>query len=217
MNLDERRAGWDQAARDDAMGHILTSGDNWSTERFFDTGRAEIDHVMARLQELGLYGRHKRALDFGCGIGRLTQALADHYIRVDGVDIAPSMVDQADKLNRHPKRVRYHRLDQLPKWWNGVFDLVYSNLVLQHMPHEYAHGYIADFVRILRPDGVAIFEIPDGPDLPHAVACLSMYSTPRETVERVVGDAGGEVVDVELIYEPSAWHCFRYTAVRDGR
>ena len=44
-----------------------------------------------------------------------------------------------------------------------------------------------------------------------------MYSTPRETVERVVGDAGGEVVDVELIYEPSAWHCFRYTAVRDGR
>ncbi len=49
----------------------------------------------------------RRALDFGCGVGRLTQALARHFNIVDGVDIAPSMIELANQFNRSGGRCRY--------------------------------------------------------------------------------------------------------------
>ena len=37
----------------------------------------------------------RSALDFGCGIGRLSQALAEHFDQVYGVDISPKMIELA--------------------------------------------------------------------------------------------------------------------------
>src|SRR5689334_15743533 len=99
---------WDIAAQRDAMGYILTTGEPWETDAFYAHGRQEIDACLNRLDGLGLRGdRRARALDFGCGTGRLTQALADHYARVAGVDVSPTMIDLANAHNRHGKRVKY--------------------------------------------------------------------------------------------------------------
>jgi hypothetical protein len=51
---------------------------------------------------------------------------------------------------------------------DGSFDFVFSTLVLQHMRPDYALGYIAEFIRILSPEGVAMFSLTnrtpeDGP------------------------------------------------------
>lgn len=207
---------WDVAAQRDAMGCILTTGQQWTVEDFYAHGRVEIDACLRRLDDLGLRGkRRSRALDFGCGMGRTTQALADYYARVDGVDVSPAMVELAKTHNQHDGRVRYHVNDETLPFRAGSFDLIYTNIVLQHMPQMFAHRYIRDFVRLLRPDGLAVFEIPDGPDMPHSDACLSMYGTPRSTVEEIVTDAGGEVVDVENV-NPCVWDCNRYTARRNA-
>ena len=58
---------------------------------------------------------HKRALDFGCGVGRLTQPLADHFEEVRGVDVSPVMLEQARQFNRHGDRCQYV--------WNDAADL----------------------------------------------------------------------------------------------
>jgi ubiquinone/menaquinone biosynthesis C-methylase UbiE len=103
-----------------------------------------------------------RALDFGCGVGRLTQALGDHYEEVEGIDIAPSMVSLAARHNRHGERCRYrvNAASDLTVFASGTFDLVYSNIVLQHMEPRFSKPYIAEFVRLLRPGGVTIFQLP---------------------------------------------------------
>jgi SAM-dependent methyltransferase len=105
------------------------------------------------------------ALDFGCGVGRLTQALAPHFVRVYGVDIAPSMIEQAEILNRHGENCRYllNQSSDLSLFPDAMFDFIYSQIVLQHMAPRYALKYVAEFLRVLRPGGVAVFQLPVAP------------------------------------------------------
>ena len=106
--------------------------------------------------------QRRRALDFGCGIGRLTVALADYYDEVVGVDIAHSMVEQARQRNPAPDRIRYeHNTDpDLRKFPSGGFDLVCSWIVLQHMPPSLMKAYIADLLRLVAPGGLLVFQLP---------------------------------------------------------
>ena len=112
-----------------------TRAGRWDVEEFFRTGVVEITTLMAALEGLGRPRSRRAALDFGCGVGRVTQALGDVFERVDGVDIAESMLERAREMNRHGSRCRYlHNtspdLGGLP---DGSYDFIYSVYVLQHM------------------------------------------------------------------------------------
>jgi trans-aconitate methyltransferase len=118
------------------------------------------------------------------------------------------------------RRARPHQHVQYRDWNslegcppNGI-DLIYSNITLQHMPQENQYEYIREFIRILHPDGLAVFELPDGPEYRHPEDHLSMYAVARETVEQVVEDAGGKIVDVEIPWHGSAWTQYRYAVKR---
>ena len=96
MDLRELQRHWDTFGRTDPFWAILTDpsrrGNKWDPASFFATGRDEVAAHMAEATRLGVPQARRRALDFGCGAGRLTQALADHFDAVVGVDVAPSMV-----------------------------------------------------------------------------------------------------------------------------
>jgi ubiquinone/menaquinone biosynthesis C-methylase UbiE len=102
----------------------------------------------------------ERALDFGCGLGRLTRALSAYYARVDGVDIARSMIGQAQELNIGYSRCFFtvNERPDLKLFPDDAFDLIYTNLVLQHMPAKLAEGYIREFVRCTKPGGLTVFQ-----------------------------------------------------------
>jgi SAM-dependent methyltransferase len=165
MELRDLQRHWDAFGNTDPMWSVLTSPDKkhgrWDKDEFFRVGQEEIAHVLALLEAKGIEVPRGRALDFGCGVGRLSQALADHFDEVDGVDIAPSMIRLAEEYNRHGDRCRYHlnEGDDLRAFPDGTFDFIYSAHVLQHMEPRYAHKYVEEFVRVLASGGVAFFEI----------------------------------------------------------
>jgi hypothetical protein len=169
MNLQELAYNWNEFARRDAMWSILTlpgtRGNRWKQAAFFRTGDDEVERLLRRLAALGVAPRSGRALDFGCGIGRITQALAGRFDRVDGVDIAPSMIAQARRLSRDRPGCVYRVNDRpdLAIFPDGCFDLVYSVYVLQHMEPRYSRRYVGEFVRLLAPGGVAVFQLPTAP------------------------------------------------------
>jgi SAM-dependent methyltransferase len=164
MSLDDLQRNWNGLAQEDAFRAVLTSDGHvpWDAETFFRTGIEEIGALMARLKALGIAPGSARALDFGCGLGRLTQALARHFDRVEGVDISENMLRQARTLNPFGDRLVFHvnTRDDLGLFADGAFDLVYSNITLQHMQPQYSQKYIQEFFRIVRPGGVVVFQLP---------------------------------------------------------
>ncbi len=202
------------------MGNIVTlsqyQGGGWPVDEFFHHGQIEIDQMLDHIDALGLRGKCRDlALDFGCGVGRLTQALGLEYDHVIGADISAEMVKQAKELNRRGDRVEYVKTGErlLDTLEPGTFDLIYSRIVLQHMPAEYQRAYVGEFVKLLAPNGLAVFQIPEGPDARHYQDWLSMYAVPRPTVEEWIDGAGGKLLDVEALDDGSngTWQAWRYT------
>jgi len=166
MDLKELQRHWHAFGQQDPLWAILTDsqkrGGKWDLDEFFKTGRDEIDNVTRYIESLGLPLLRKKALDFGCGVGRLTQALCRGFDECYGVDIAPSMIKLADEYNRHGARCHYivNATDDLKVFADNTFDLIYTVIVLQHMRPEYSRRYIAELMRVLAPNGVLIFQIP---------------------------------------------------------
>jgi ubiquinone/menaquinone biosynthesis C-methylase UbiE len=137
-------------------------GNRWDTAEFFETGTQSIavlnDDLHAEAPHLG----RERALDFGCGLGRLTLALANHFREVIGVDIAPAMLERA-RLHAHSVENVSFRLNQtadLAQFDAASFDFVLSDITLLHVEPKNTRAYISEFVRVCKPGGVIKFHLP---------------------------------------------------------
>ena len=166
MELKELQRHWNVFGKRDPLWAIAAwedkKGNKWNPDEFFETGKQEIKDVMQYVEKLGVLQRRRRALDFGCGVGRLTQALANYFDEVVGIDIAPSMVKLAKKYNRFGARCVYYVNSEanLRLFPDREFHFIYTNIVLQHMRPEYVKSYIKEFLRVLKPQGVLIFQLP---------------------------------------------------------
>ena len=81
--LTQLKKNWNELATKDALWSILPDpkkkNNKWQLEEFFRTGEKEALNVLKELEFLGLEINHGRCLDFGCGVGRLTQALGNFF------------------------------------------------------------------------------------------------------------------------------------------
>ena len=166
MNLEQLRSDWDALAKRDALWAILTDEEKadggWDVDEFFGTGEIEMATVMGYLSEVGcLPEAEGAALDFGCGVGRLTQAMARRFAASVGVDISEEMIRRAETLNQYAHCTYLTSVAERMQFADESFAFVYSNIVLQHMPRRFAVGYLREFVRVLEPGGVLVFGVQD--------------------------------------------------------
>jgi SAM-dependent methyltransferase len=157
---------WEKHANRDPMWAILADPSKkdrkWNVRDFFETGQKEISILLFYLESLKIDFGRGQALDFGCGIGRLTQALAAYFDRVAGVDISETMIRLANLYNRFPARVRYvcNPHDHLKAFADHEFDFIYTTIVLQHLCPELVFKYFEEFRRVLGLGGLLIFQLP---------------------------------------------------------
>jgi ubiquinone/menaquinone biosynthesis C-methylase UbiE len=162
---------WENLGSHDPYWAVLADpkkkGGKWEKDEFFESGRREIEQVMKNLARIRVELRLGTALDFGCGVGRLSRALSRHFERVIGIDISKSMLEEARA--QHPDFPNIEFLHNIAEDLGSIpsttIDLVYSNIVLQHMPAQRQLLFICEFCRVLRPGGVAIFQTPSQHDL----------------------------------------------------
>ncbi|MEE2888745.1 MAG: class I SAM-dependent methyltransferase [Planctomycetota bacterium] len=244
MNLRQLSRTWDELGQRDPLWAILSHDDKrdnrWDLHEFLQTGRTEIEEALACVTRFQPDLPRRNALDFGCGVGRLSQALAEHFEKVDGIDIAESMIGQARTINRHGAACSYHHntAPDLRMFPAQSFDFLYSNLTLQHMPPELGHSYIRELCRLLRTGGALVFEIPIRPrrDRSRLGVLLSkvirsaqllwlrsvrgqpvmdMFGTPPERVRKLVVESSCRLVDIsESGSAGPDWVCQRYCVVR---
>lgn len=168
MDLRETQRHWDELGRKDPYWAVLSEPGkehgHWDEEAFFATGRAQVDSLRLEAERLGLaWPRGGSVLDFGCGVGRLSQALAGLHEEVVGLDIAASMLERARSRDRSQGRCHFvlNEAPHLAMFNEGRFDLVLTFIVLQHLAPDLALGYVTEFVRVLKPGGLLVFQLPE--------------------------------------------------------
>ena len=239
MSLKSLQKHWTRFGQRDPLWAILThpgkQNGGWDTREFFDTGVAEIASALEYVRQVHPLRHKRRALDFGCGVGRLSQALALHFDEVSGVDISQPMIDQAHVHNRFPDRCRYllNEREDLRVFPDASFDFVYSAITLQHMPPRYSRRYIPEFIRVLAPGGALLFQLTSrmrtegstmiGRAIHRVYArvfwnvmnprtpLMDMHGISKDEVTQVILGGGGQLVDV-LPDESGGpvWESFRY-------
>ena len=91
----------------------------------------------------------RRALDLGCGEGRVARALAPHGSRIVGVDTSAGAVAAAEGLEAHVADA-----SDLP-FADGAFDLVYAFMSLLNV--DDLDGAVGEAARVLEPGGRLCF------------------------------------------------------------
>jgi ubiquinone/menaquinone biosynthesis C-methylase UbiE len=73
------------------------------------------------------------------------------------------MINLAREMNRDLPNCRFQMNDaiQLKSLQDNYFGFIYTNLVLQHIAEPCSHRYMAELVRVLKPGGALIFQVPE--------------------------------------------------------
>lgn len=210
MNITDLKKKWEYLANDDPMWSILSDdskkGNRWNSDEFFEIGRRDakgfVEYVRHFVPSIG----DARGLDFGCGIGRLTQAHAAYFKEMVGVDISEKMISIAKAYNKFGSRVKYmvNPNPDLSILDSDSFDYIISHIVLQHVPTAIHQKYVREFVRLLKKGGAGLFQLPEpfieswGSDVltDENKGRLDMYGSTRDDVVRILTGAGAKIVEV---------------------
>ena len=152
---------WDQLGELEPYFSVLTEDrylkENLTSEAL-DAFYASGEEDVARLSALasGVTGKPfapKSALEFGCGVGRLTFAMARRADRVAGIDAAASLLEiaQEQRAARGLENVEFHSVEDLAGLERGAFDFIFSYIVFQHIPTAQGERYLKSLLRLAAP------------------------------------------------------------------
>ena len=159
---------WDERARENALFFVdnEVSYDDPDTERFWRRGEEIVDRMldMAEVE----VGPGEVVVDIGCGVGRLTRALARRAGRVYGLDVSREMLRLAQQHNTDLANVEWVHGDGmgLAGIENDSVDGCFSHVVFQHIPDPaITANYVREMGRVLRPGGWTVFQVSTDPSV----------------------------------------------------
>ena len=101
-------------------------------------------------------------LDLGCGNGRVALALAVRGYQVEGLDISPSMIEEARAAAATAgidARFRVGDAVKLPQDENGLDAVVFACNGIGHLTRDGKVACLVELQRVLRPGGAALLSL----------------------------------------------------------
>jgi SAM-dependent methyltransferase len=118
---------------------------------YYATGRPENERNARFAVERG----YRRILDIGCGTGVALDVAKSKGLETFGIELSRSAAEEAA---RRGHRIFPCLLEELESSWEGGFDLISLNQVLEHVPDPV--GLIRQCLRFLSPAGVVAIAVP---------------------------------------------------------
>jgi 2-polyprenyl-3-methyl-5-hydroxy-6-metoxy-1,4-benzoquinol methylase len=140
---EKMRRDWDQRARENHRYYIVNSQTEWSDEEFWLSGENTVSQYVLTDMENICQGRRPadmKVLDFGCGAGRVTRALAQTFGTVCGVDISSEMLGRAKQALAPISNVHLYQSNgtDLDVLQGELFDFAFAFSVFHHIPSKAA-------------------------------------------------------------------------------
>jgi predicted TPR repeat methyltransferase len=139
-----------------SMDKLVSADANWAT--VLQSGRDDLARAIAIT---GMKcGKGRSVLEVGCGLGRMSVALADHFGRVVGVDIAPRLIEEAQRRNERGE-VNFEVADGVHLRPASITecDTVFSYEVFYYINAEALTTYFLDAFQLLRSGGQFVFQL----------------------------------------------------------
>lgn len=172
QNFEEiMRVDWNLRATQNPKHYILCGDTDYKDINFYLTGENDVatfvdPFILKNLDQ----SRRFKALDIGCGLGRLTEPLSRRFKAVIGIDVSDEMILQAKKKWANKKQIEFivgggADLSTIP---DAHVDFVFSYIVFQHIPNpEIQYQYFSDIGRVLRPGGAFLIQTSNSDPLSH--------------------------------------------------
>jgi SAM-dependent methyltransferase len=157
--LERMREDWNQRAKEDAFYYVAFGRRQQDRDAFLATAADAVrglEYDLARLSS-SVDPRDRRALEIGCGPGRLMGFMSRHFGEIHGVDVSDEMIKLAETHLAGTPHAHVHRNSgtDLSLFASDWFDFVYSYAVFQHIPsREVVLTYLRESARVLKPGGV---------------------------------------------------------------
>jgi ubiquinone/menaquinone biosynthesis C-methylase UbiE len=184
---EQMRAEWNERAREDAHYFVAFGRREQEDEEFFATAADLVRELETELKRLpaGVPVSSRKALEIGCGPGRLMRPMSRWFGEIHGVDVSDEMVARArEKLVGVPHAFPHHASgSDLALFADETFDFVYSYAVFQHIPSaDVVFSYLRETVRVLKPGGIARLHING---LPRSAAGYTTWEGVRISAEEI--------------------------------
>lgn len=158
------REDWNRRAKEDAHYYVAFGRHEQDEEEFLATA-ADVLRGLDREMKRGLPGARpgaRRALEIGCGPGRLLKPMAQRFGEVHGVDVSDEMIAIARERLRKIPHAHAHTGSgaDLRQFADESFDFIYSYAVFQHIPEKpVVFSYLVEAARVLKPGGLMRFQV----------------------------------------------------------
>src|SRR6266852_4183437 len=129
---------------------------------FLASGESHVHSVLSTIRKHIDPGFEPRTvLDFGCGVGRLLIPFAKVAEDVVGLDVSPSMLQEARRNcgEQRLHNVRLLRSDDDLSTLTGEFNLIHSCIVFQHIPVERGRALFSKLLGHLCAGGVGAIQL----------------------------------------------------------
>ena len=177
--------------------------------RFYETGEREIQAIMDAVARLGLNVTPGTCLEYGCGVGRLTKALAQRFEHVHAYDISKSHLARAQEHLRltGTDNVEFHLVEDPFATYPTGIDYYHSVLVFQHNPPPIIKRLVANALACLKPGGIGVFQLltwrrgykfvcDDYMASPPEGSVIEMHALPQQVVLDAIDAHGCRLLEV---------------------
>lgn len=199
QSIQDSKKKWNGLAEENGKYYIVSKeGKSITDEKFRELGKENYTELVAGdelvKQTLGTFS-DKRALEIGCGIGRVTEFFAADFAHITGLDISDKMVQDASERLAHIPNITFTATDGMHyPIEDQSIDFVFSYIVFQHMPSvEVVKENFKEIRRVLKDSGIAKIQVRGG----HKVRKGSWYYGPSfksKDMHEMMNELGLEIV-----------------------
>jgi ubiquinone/menaquinone biosynthesis C-methylase UbiE len=181
------RDDWNARAREDAAYYVAFGRRQQNDADFLATATEVINILESELRRVPLTQRSTwKALEIGCGPGRLMRPMSRHFSEIHGVDVSDEMIALARERLRDTPNAHPHVSDgaSLAEFPGETFDFVYSYAVFQHVPsRDVIAAYMREISRVLKTGGFARLQFNG---MPAREGSFDTWSGARTTTGEIV-------------------------------
>jgi ubiquinone/menaquinone biosynthesis C-methylase UbiE len=207
------RDDWNTRAREDASYYVAFGRRQQSDADFLATATEVINILESELSRVPPPQRNAwKALEIGCGPGRLMRPMSRHFAEIHGADVPDEMIALArerlrDTPNAHPHLTDGATLAEFP---DESFDFVYSYAVFQHVPsREVISTYMRETCRVLKTGGFARLQFNG---MPARDAAFDTWSGARTASSEILEFT--QMQDIQLLALEGAGTQYMWTTWR---